>query len=114
MACSLVGGAAATAIKSRRAPPRGTKSRRPITRGDGHRTGVLPHDARPPEAIDRDGTDPKGPARVTLYTLERGEEGYAISVAKEPQGVDQDLDGAIQGAAANVNSTVAERKESTY
>jgi hypothetical protein len=57
---------------------------------------------------------PKGPVEITIYTVDRGDEAYAISVGKMPAGVEPDLDGAIDGAAANIHGTVAEREETEH
>lgn len=55
-----------------------------------------------------------GPVTVTAYITEGGEEGFSMSVAKIPATVKGDLDGAIQGAAANVGGTAKDTLETTY
>jgi hypothetical protein len=55
-----------------------------------------------------------GPLPVTAYITEGGDEGYSMSVLKVPKGGRFDLDGAIQGAAANVNGSLKDRSQTSY
>jgi hypothetical protein len=57
---------------------------------------------------------PHGPVELTLYTVDRGDKAYQIAVGKLPPGAELDLDGAIDGTAAGVHGTVAEREETEY
>ncbi len=55
-----------------------------------------------------------GPVLLTAYVTEGGDEGFSMSVAKLPSTVKGDLDGAVQGAAANVKGTPKETRKTTY
>lgn len=55
-----------------------------------------------------------GAVLVTAYVTEGGQEGYSMSVARIPATVEGDLDGAVQGAAANVNGTLKNTVRTTY
>jgi hypothetical protein len=57
----------------------------------------------------------KGPVRLTLYLVERGnDEAYIMGAGKMAAGAESDLDGAIAGTAAQAHGTVAERKAFKY
>lgn len=55
-----------------------------------------------------------GPVLLTAYVTEGGNEGFSMSVAKLPSTVKGDLDGAVQGAAANVKGTAKDTKTTTF
>lgn len=55
-----------------------------------------------------------GPVTVTAYIAESSREGFSMSVAKLPDTAEGDLDGAIQGAAANVEGTPKDTRKTTY
>ena len=55
-----------------------------------------------------------GPVVLTAYVSEGGEEGFSMSVAKIPETVKGDLDGAVQGAASNVKGTLKDTVRTTY
>jgi hypothetical protein len=55
-----------------------------------------------------------GPVELTSYLVDRGDEAYGIYVGELPPGGEPDLDGAIDGAAAELHGTVAEREETEY
>jgi len=55
-----------------------------------------------------------GPLPITAYITEGGEEGFGISVLKVPKGAQFNLDGAVRGAAANVNGTLKDSSKTSY
>lgn len=55
-----------------------------------------------------------GPVRLTAYVTEGGEEGFSMSVATLPRGVEGDLDGAVRGAADNVRGTPKNTVKTAY
>ena len=55
-----------------------------------------------------------GPLPITSYLTEDGEEGFSMSVLKLPKGARFDLDGAVEGAAANVKGTVEDNSKTRY
>ena len=55
-----------------------------------------------------------GPVLLTAYVSEGGNEGFSMSVAKIPSTAKGDLDGAVQGAAANVKGTPKDTMKTTY
>lgn len=55
-----------------------------------------------------------GPVVLTAYVTQGGEEGFSISVATLPAGVEGDLDGAVRGAADNVSGTAKKTVKTTY
>ena len=56
----------------------------------------------------------QGPIVLTAYTTEGGSEGFSMSVAKLPPTAQGDLDGAVQGGAAQVKGTAKETVKTTY
>lgn len=55
-----------------------------------------------------------GPVRVTAYVSESGSEGFSVSVAPLPAGAKGDLEGAVNGAAANTGGTAKESVSTRY
>ena len=55
-----------------------------------------------------------GPMELTSYLVERRDEAYGIYIGELPPNSEPDLDGAIDDTAADVQGTVAERKETEY
>ena len=78
--------------------------------GDGF-TVRMPGD---PERSSQTVRTASGPVVVTAYITEGGEEGFSMSVARLPSGVNGDLDGAVEGAATNVKGTPKDTVKTTY
>lgn len=57
---------------------------------------------------------PAGPVPITAYISEGGEEGFSMSSLKIPAGVQGDLDGAVRGAASQVEGTVRSSVKTTH
>jgi hypothetical protein len=113
-ACALLGGCGNETNESSEPTP----SREPATPQDESATveGSGFSVDMPAKPKRKTGTvqTPKGPVKLTLYAVVRGDEAYLMSVGEMPPGVEPDLDGAVQGAATNVHGTVAERTSSQY
>lgn len=78
--------------------------------GEGFRVSIPGKPKRTTETVPT----AAGPVIVTAYITEVGGEGFSMSVARLPQTVEGDLDGAIQGAATNVEGTAKDTKKTTY
>ena len=55
-----------------------------------------------------------GPVPITAYITEGGDQGFSLSVLKVPEGIEGDLEGAVQGAASSVEGTVQENRQTRY
>jgi hypothetical protein len=108
--CSLLNGCGDERDDSHSSEPT-TRSQAPATVNGSGFTVQMPDK---PKRSSGTVKTPNGPVKITLYVVERDDEAYALSVGKMPAGVEPDLDGAIDGAAANVHGTVAERKNTEY
>lgn len=55
-----------------------------------------------------------GPAPITAYLSERGQDEFLLSVLQIPKGVKSDLEAAVKGAAASVRGTLQSTTAATY
>ena len=52
---------------------------------------------------------PGSDLKLVFYSVDANDEYYAISVVDVPEGTPLDVDGAVEGSAANIGGTVAEK-----
>jgi hypothetical protein len=108
--CSLLGACGDDGEDSPASSPTPRRDAGTTVKGPGFKVQMPGNPKRETSTVDTR----TGPVDLTTYIVDRGDEAYLISVGKIPAAAEPDLDGAIDGIAAGVHGTVAEREETEH